>query len=749
MSEEQPGKPAEPAEEPGGAPAAEEKPQPGEKADHAKKAEPDEDAPDPKASASDPTKARKLHQDARAMENAISALLGVRGGIGNVFVANTIGLVDAGLPRASGSHHGSVPTGPIPPEALDAVIGAFVQPADYPQLRERLRDRWLVLLRASAGWGRTATALNLLGVECAQGVHKLSPDTDLRSPSAPVELTTDHGYLLEALEFDQAAGLTEFSLDLWRRRLADAKARMVVLVSAETPLRERELAGYLVDGGPRWDDQSLVVSHFQAGLRAAGEPARDLVDFPDFADLVEEVVSRTLRAQDLADFGRGLCDVVLGRRAIEDVRLRYALNAESAFREWFDGLPDNEHRAFAVALGVLDGMPLATVAEAGTALAKLIQAAEVPDPHDRTRAVFAIRTHDLVERMNAEITSAVEDSELGSLAAEVVRYRDPQRPRKVLEHVWREHTEAHGVVRGWLCDLGSSGDRHVRIRAGVAVGLLSLSEFDHARRHVIEPWADENAYWERQAVIGALRLPAMQPDLQPLITRMIDRWLDGRTATGRRVAAVAALGTLPIMTTGQVLKRLRKAADTDEAPMIIAIADSVTTLALEPDRLDDVLGALLLWTRSNRATLRSTALHCVLQLTVYLQVSEENSTDPWPGLLWVADLDRRTPEPERPIVIGARRIGRREAVVALLARALEAQHFMTEAFAVVHRWVRTAQRDATQLEPLGVLLADVVEAIGRPDTVRSHLADWARARRGPTEAANRLLAVLDREETRR
>ena len=729
---EEPAKAAEPDDKP---PAAA---QPGPAAD--------EDEPDAKASASDPTKARKLHQDARAMENALAALLGERGGIGNVFVANTIGLVDAGLPRASGGRHGYLPTGPIPPEALNAVIGTFVKPADYDEIRRRLRKQWLVLLRAPAGWGRTATALHLLGLECAVGVHKLSPDTDLRAPSAPIELAADHGYLLEALEFDQAAALTEFALDLWRRRLADAKARLVVVISPATPLRERELADYVVDGTPRSDHQAVVRSHFEAGLRAAGEPARDLVEFPGFADLVEEVVGRTPRAGDLADLGRGLCAVASGERTIEDVRLRYAMSAQSAFREWFESLPDNEHRAFAIALGVLDGMPLATVAEAATALGKLIQAAEIPDLRDRTRSVFAIRTHDLVERMDAEITSAVEDSELGSLVAEVVRYRDPHRPRKVLEHVWAQYTEAHGVVRGWLRDLGSSPDRHVRTRAGVAVGLLSLAEFDHARRHVIEPWADEKKYWERQAVLGALRLPAMQPELQPLINRMIDRWLQGREASGRRLAAVVAMGTLPIMTTAQALKRLRKAADTDEASMIIAIADSVTTLSLDPDRLDLVLGALLGWTGSNQAAVRQTGLHCVLQLIVYLQVSEDGSTDPWPGLLWVADVDRRAEDPVRPVVVGAQRATRRQAVVTLIARALEAQYFMPDAFRVIRRWVRTADRDATQLEPLGVLLADVVAAIGTSATVRSHLSDWARARRGPVDAATRLLAVLDREE---
>ncbi|HWO65788.1 MAG TPA: hypothetical protein VNO31_37725 [Umezawaea sp.] len=744
MSDEQPAEQPEPADKPvadeAGKQTAEEKPKPDEGA------EPEPEGPSAKDTASDATNARKLHQDARAMENAIAALMGVRDGIGNVFVANTIGLVDAGLPRSTGTHHGSVPTGPISEEALRSATATFVEPANYGELRERLRDQWLVLLRAPSGWGRTATALNLLGVECALGVDKLSPDTDLRSPTAPVELEADRGYLLETLEIDQAASLREFSLDQWQRRLAKAKARMLVLVSSDTPLRERELTAYVVDGAQRSDDRAVVLSHFQAGLVAAGRPPQDLADFPEFTDLVEEVVGRTLRAGDLADFGRGLCLVVLGELGVDDVRLRYALSAESSFREWFDSLPDNEYRAFAIALAVLDGMPLATVAEAATTLAKAIQEAEIPDLRDRTRSVFAVRTANLVERMEAEITLAVDDSDLGTLSAEVVRYLDPHRPRKVLEHVWREYTEAHGVVRDWLCALGSSPDRHVRIRAGVAVGLLSLSEFDHARRHVIEPWAEENDYWERQAVIGALRLPAMKPELQPLINRMIDRWLQGKTATGRRVAAVAAMGTLPIMTTAQVLKRLRKAADTDDPRMIIAIADSVTNLSLELDRLDLVLGALVSWSRSKKAGLRTTALTCVLQLVVYLQVSEDGSTDPWPGLLWVADLDRRSTATARNVVVGTRRISRRQAVVALVAQVLEAPYFMSESFKVVHQWVKTADRDPTQLEPLGALLADVAEAAGGPATLRLYLAEWARARRGPIQAATALLAALDREE---
>ncbi|WP_433271278.1 hypothetical protein ACQPZF_11965 [Actinosynnema sp. CS-041913] len=709
--------------------------------------QPEEKAEDAKATATDPSKARHLHQNSRALENAVAALLGERGNVGNVFVANTIGLVEAGSTLGPGGH-GSVPTGPIAPDVLNSITATYVSPENYRELRERLRDNGILLLRASSGWGRTATALHLLARECARGVEKLSPDIDLRLPSTPVELAADHGYLLEALEIGQAASLSAFALDQWKRRLDEAGARMVVLVSAHTPLREREVDSFLVDGAARLDDRALVLSHFQDGLRRAGKPQQDLADFQEFAELVEEVVGRSLSAHDLGEFGRGLCSVVLGERELADVRQRYAAHAESRFREWFDGLTDNEHRAFAIGLAVFDGLPLATVAENATKLAKAIQAAEAPDYRDRTRKVFAVCTLSLAEQVEAEITTRVEDGDLGSLAVDVVGYRDPHRPRRVLEHVWLEYPEAHAVVRDWLRESGSSSDRDVRFRVGVAVGLLSLSEFEHARRHVIERWADKNAAWERHAVLGALRLPAMQPEMQPLLARMIDQWLQGFTVTGRRVAAVAALGVLPIMTTAESLKRLRRAADTETPAMVIAIADAITNLVVEHDKLDAVLGELIKWSVSTKPAVRATALICVVQLSVYLQVSEDGSTEPWPGLLWVAEVDSRAAEREDRVVVGTRRVTRREAVVTLVARAMEAPFYLDEMVEVFRRWVKTAQRDATQRAPVGRLFADLARKTGDPATLRFHLEEWARARNGPRDAVADLLAALDQEEDR-
>ncbi|SER23050.1 hypothetical protein SAMN05216188_10962 [Lentzea xinjiangensis] len=692
------------------------------------KARGEEEPPDAKRNASDPRNARKLGQDARAVENAVAAMLGERS-IGTIFMNSSIGLVDAGVIGQSGAgSYRAVPSGPISAEVIRSVTATFVAPASYVALRERLREQWIVLLRGPAGSGRTATALNLLSSECAEGIDKLNPDTSLRSPSDALALRDDRGYLLESLELDQAASLTEYSLGLWQRQLESARARMIVLVDAGTAMRESELAHYLVDTAQLADGKAVVASHFQVQLKLAGRTDQQLDDHPEFGELVDEVVATTPRAQDLAEFGRGLSQIVLGQRDIEDLRQSYTRTADSGFREWFDGLGDNEQRAFAIALAVFDGMPVQVVSEAATELAKAIQAAEIPDRRARVREVFAVRRLSLVERVHAELTTSVEDSDFGSLTVQVVRYRDRRRPRRVLEHVWCEYPEAHQVVRTWLRDLGSSPDRQVRARAGVAAGLLSLAEFDHVRRHVLEPWADVRHDWERQAVIGALRLPTMQPELQPLINRMVTSWLRGKTATGRRIAAVAILGTLPIVEPARVLKLLRKAADTDEDAMVIAISDSITNLALDPDRLGLVLEALERWTRARPIGVRAVGLTCVLQLCSFLEAGVEGSAEPWPGLLWVAEGEHR------------------DAVVTLLARAMEAPFFMPETYEVIRRWVLIAQRDAAQREPLGALLADASRNPSRRRTLRHNLTRWAEGRRGPVDAVAELVAVLDRED---
>lgn len=713
-------------------------PPPAEDTDKAKADGGQETEESAKQNAADWRNARKLSRRSRARDDAVAALLGGGRGTENVFIVDQIGYVDAGIgkagPSVAAARYGTVPSGPIPEHTLHELVKTYVQPGNYPEIRRQLKARSVLLLRAAAGWGRTATALVLLRKSCNEGVDKLNPDTSLRAPGE-LGLQPNRGYLVQSLGLDEAATLGEYHFTQLSRFLDETGARMIVLVDEHTPLKERELAEYLVDGSEPPDGKALVASHFTAHLEIAGQPDKGLADYPEFTDIVTEYVGSVPHSQDLAEFAQLLGEVALGHADIDDVRRRYDKSADSAFREWFDCLADNEERAFVIALAAFDGMPLHLVTVTAGDLARRFQAVEVPDRRARVRSIFRARTHTLVSKAEAEMISSVEVTDLGSIVTEVVRFRDSTRARRVLEHVWREYPEAHQIVREWLHSLGGWPDVRVLARAGAAVGLLSLSEFDHARQLVIEQWADVEGDEQHEAVLSALQIPSMQPELQPLISRMLVEWLHPANSLARRVAAVSALGILPVMSARRALRLLRGVAAAPDAVMIIAIADTLTNLAIRGSE-SQVLAVLMRWTESQRPQIRVTGLTCVLQLCSHLAITVEGSAEPWPALLRLSVQDPNSPNDA----------SYRDKIVALIARALDAAFFMPETYELIRSWVVVAQRDPTQREPLGKLLFEIATQTRDLPSMRYHLETWAKTSRKIADAVADVLSVLSKEE---
>lgn len=700
-----------------------------------------------KANATDQAKAQQLARQHRARQDAVAAILGGTTQATNIFIGGTIGLVDTGGQGAADAARGGVATGSVTAEALRHVATTFVEPAGYSQLRARLRQHSVVLLRAAPGWGRTTTALHLLSNECVQGVEKLNPDVSLRRLPKELELRAGRGHLLEWLDVDEAGRLHEFHFEQLKQALGKLGARMIVLLDPTTPIREHALSAYIVEGGAPPDSRAVVAKHFTAHLATAGKSGQDVADFAEFTDLIGEFAGTARRVGSVVEFARDLGEVVLHRVELTAIRDRYADTAEAGFREWFDELKDNDQRAFAIALAVFNGMPMHTVAVTATDLGKAMQAAENPDRRTRRRSIFALRRGDLIERVNADVTAGSETTDLGPLAAHVVRYRDDRRPRKVLEHVWWEFDEAHRVVRQWLYRLGESPDSRVCVRAGVAVGLLSLSEFDHVRQLVIEPWADANEHDRLEAVMGALELPSRRPELQPLFVKMLVEWLRSNSI-GRKVAAIKALGTFGVVSPGRALKMMRRAAGAanSDVKVRLAVAEAVTSLAVIPGRLGQVLVTVLKWTDDLRINVRGTGLECSLWLGSYLRVSDEDTAESWPALLHVAEHD---PEPQHPLVYQGETVGYRRAVAMLLGRLFSAPVYMAEALKVLKLWVEIAQKDPAQRRPLGRLLFDIGQETDDEDSLRFYLKEWSSGRKNYAEAVVDIVASLDQEGQQR
>ncbi|WP_280454633.1 hypothetical protein [Nocardia brasiliensis] len=265
----------------------------------------------------------------------------------------------------------------------------------------------------------------------------------------------------------------------------------------------------------------------------------------------------------------------------------------------------------------------------------------------------------------------------------------------------------------------------------MAVGLLSTFEFEHARRLVIEPWADSGERHDRFAAIGALQFPSLRPELTPLITRMLAGWLRGSQPLPRRATAAAALGsTVGQLMPNRALELLRGAARSSEMAVQEATCYSMLQLFKVPQLTSMILGELRIWTDSEEVSLRETGFRCVLELSFGVAFESSRSTRPWPAMVWLANESA----------------DHRDSIIILFARLMEAPYYMPAAYREIRRWVRIAEKDHQLRGPLGKMLRDFGRAIHDAETVSNYLRDWAEEHQGPVQAVNELLTILDQEE---
>ncbi|MBF5000272.1 hypothetical protein IRT45_24305 [Nocardia sp. BSTN01] len=498
----------------------------------------------------------------------------------------------------------------------------------------------------------------------------------------------------------------------------------MVVLDSDTELFA-DATPYLVDGGEPANAASVVRKHLRLRL---SEDQPEVLKHDDVSNLLTHVTEHRPATRDLALLADQLADVAAGRIDISDLIAQRSSSVDDRFRQWFDSDLDAETRAFAIALAVFNGMPLHIVTDAGRRLATLIELEEIPDESRHVRSVFGLRTADLLTRMHAQLEQTVEDTRYGRIAVEAVKFIDDHVPGRVLEYVWREYPAAHRLVRSWLRELGDDPDIRVCARAGVAAGKLSIFEFEYARELVIEPWADSGAPHERVAAIGALQFPGTQPELAPLVTRMLTAWLRSRQPLSRRITAAAALGsTVGRTMPDRALQLLRKAAASTELPLRDGVCFGVLQLFNVAELTGRVLEELAEWTGSRKSRVRDTAFHCALEISASVHIETPRGSRAWPAVVWLSDESAHL----------------RSLIVTIFARMAQAPFYMPEAYDEIRRWVRMSERDPNLRKPIGKLLIELNHAIPEPDILQYHLKLWADETAGPVHAVDELLTMLE------
>ncbi|MGO4615733.1 hypothetical protein AB4305_15275 [Nocardia sp. 2YAB30] len=664
---------------------------------------------------------------AASMYDAVGAMRGIPPGARHVFIhaTNFIG-GDATIGTQVGrdnlgttTNHRTVARGEVTTERLELIRRIFVEPKAFQDIRRRLGAQSLLLLRAPQGWGRTTVALRALDEESTTSVYTLEPDVELRS--LEIEFTRHTGYLMESFGPDQAVHLHRFHLEQLSGRLSEQNCLMIVLLDDATALPP-DLGEFLLDAGDPADTAELVRNHVRCRLDR--DPA-DIFDLPEVGSLLDRYTRDRPAARVLAQLGDELADVADERTEITEVRDRHDAAIGAGFRQWFDEQPSLEARAFTIALAVFNGMPLYIVSDAARTLARFIASEEQPD-ETPAWPVFGLRNSELIAAARARSYRSTENTVYGEIPVHVVEFTDPSYPPKVLDRVWQEYHTAHELVREWLRTLGSSSDLRVCVHAGVAAGLLSTFEFEHARTEVIEPWARSGTRYNRAAAMAALQFPFLYSDLAPLVSRMLDTWLQRDQPLALRVTAARTLGSeIGQAMPETAIPRLRRAARSTRFSLRLAASFSMAQLFWSGGLTDRILSELLRWTRpAARPRLRDTGLRCALDLSRYRRVRTEQGLLEWPVAVCLTGT-------------------RREAIIALFARLMESPGHPPDTYAEIQDWAGIAEKDPNLREPLARFLFDLGNTMQDNEILPYHLKEWAAEPKGPRRAVQELLTILD------
>jgi hypothetical protein len=477
--------------------------------------------------------------------------------------------------------------------------------------------------------------------------------------------------------------------------LEQRDARMILTTDSDLVLDDDEARDFAVPLGRPQQHRTVLRSHLRWRLSerfdSAAAPAlaaRILAD-----ERVDELIGATLAdptpvrlAADLAL----MIDQQFDGERVDLERLRRQLD-ERVVQDaglWFGALPDVPARSMAIALAVLNGLPYEQVARAARSLSDLLDGPPqvVPGSSARLqppwRDPFAMPRRDTLRMLRARSRQTTELGDFGRTPIEVIEYIDRDRPRSLLDHVWHQYQFQRPLL-DWLRDLAANPSLDVRTYAGTALGVLCTYAFDFVHSHALRDMATDDNPWSWDVVAYALRVPAQDSRLFPLVRRMANR-LQGNAAQPQAQAASARVRGLalgPVNLAG-ALDKLDRLALVDDWRVAWGIGASFADLLVEDeDRYGpELLNRITEWQADPRRRIAGQYVfqHVTSYVLTYVDLGKGSSREVsqiWPGLLYLAD---RLPE-------------LRSLLVTCWVRVLNSGAMEPQAAAALNNWADWAE----------------------------------------------------------
>jgi hypothetical protein len=397
---------------------------------------------------------------------------------------------------------------------------------------------------------------------------------------------------------------------------------------------------------------------------------------------------------------------------------RLAMGEDAAFLHWFEGLSDLETQCLAIAVAVFGGEPYDTVAGLARRLQDQLQLPESVDNPERPRSAPILATRRLrLERLRARLLPAPVATRYGGAPPGlIVRFLDSTTPVRVLEYFWDELDTIRGDLTEWLRGCARHELATIRVRAAVAVGMLTARSFDAMRASIILPWGASRDADLRDAAAVALNSAAQeQPDLAPAVRNLILAWSKEDEKPSLRAAAARAWRAL-LDDDGSAVRLLDSLAATGNADIIEAICLSMAEyLAIDEDQCRrEAIGLLHTWRISRDPERRLVGelafLYAAADLVDKRPAGTAQVEEVWPALLAMATRD--------PM--------RQDDLALLWQGALCSPDVYEAAHVVLTVWARMAEPVPAARRALGRLLALAAGTARSARIIRHQAARWAR-----------------------
>jgi hypothetical protein len=436
---------------------------------------------------------------------------------------------------------------------------------------------------------------------------------------------------------------------------------MVLTLDTDLVLNDDEARDFTVSLGRPQPHRAVLESHLRWRLserfdsEAAPAMTAHILDDEQVGELIRAALDDAVPVKLAANLALMIDQQFDGERVDLD-RLRRQLDERVVedFDIWFGALPDVPARSMAIALAVLNGLPYEQVARAARSLADLLDGPPqvVSDGTPRLqppwRDPFTLTRREMLRMLRARSRQKTELGDFGRTPIEVIEYIDRDRPRSVLDHVWHQYQFQRPLL-DWLRDLATNPSLDVRTYAGTALGVLSTYAFDFVHSYALREMATDDNPWSWDVAAYALRIPAQDSRLYPLVRRMANR-LHGNTAQPQAQAASArirglALGPVNLPGALQMLDRL---VMVDDWRVAWAIGNSLADLLVEDEDKygPELLRRIAQWQVDPRRTISGQYIFQFVANNVLTYVDHGKGTSRevsqiWPGLLSLAD---RQPE---------------------------------------------------------------------------------------------------------